>query len=448
VQSSAGAMRQSILNDGLYTFLLRTLNIGAALAVGVLTARILGPAGKGIYALPVIQSGLVATAFPGLASATSYFLLNGRAAGSIIRPLSIASLLFVAAGAVVVLIVAALSNALWAAPAAIASLPAAAMAMAVSGYVTGIKRIRYSSSLAILTTLCTLVLTAIGFLLVARTPSIAIVAWVVSTTLVAVCGWVAMVVHARRLGPGDPVEFARYMRLVLSVGATSVISLLNYRADLYLVAVFLPPFDLGLYSIATSAPQALLLPTQVAATVTSPHIGSLERVAAARLATRCVRNNMLMALVMCVFLFAFAPIIVRAFYGASFLPLVPSLRILLVGVVALSLGAPVSAYYTLKLAKPQVPLLFAGVSASICIALCFVLIPRFGIDGAAIASSAAYIGGQGFGLRYFTRDTSTSVRSLLVPTLDDLGVYYDFLRRLWRTGARFLIPSSAAGKRA
>jgi O-antigen/teichoic acid export membrane protein len=441
-------MRQSILNDGLYTFVVRTLNIAAALAVGVLTARILGPAGKGIYALPVIQSGLVATAFPGLSSATSYFLLNGNAKAGILRPITITSIFFVAAGSLVVLLVAALSNALWAAPAAIASLPAAAMAMAVTGYVTGIKRVRYSSTFAIVTTLVTLVLTVLGFFIIARTPLTAIVAWVASTTVVSLLAWVAMAMHARKLGPGVPVDLRAYVRLALSVAATSIVSMLNYRGDLYAVAILLPPFDLGLYSVATSAPQALLLPTQVAATVTSPHIGALERPAAARLAGRCVRNNMLLAVLMCVILFAFAPLVVHAFYGAAFLPLVGSLRILLVGVVAYALGSPVSAYYTLKMARPHVPLLFAGVSAAACIALCIVLIPHFGIDGAAIASSAGYIAGQVLALRYFTRDTGIPLRTILIPTLEDVAVYHDFVRNLWRLGARSLTPSSsAAGKR-
>ena len=57
----------------------RIANVVAAAVLGILTARLLGPEGKGTYALPMIQAAIVATAFAGLTSATSYFLLNGDA---------------------------------------------------------------------------------------------------------------------------------------------------------------------------------------------------------------------------------------------------------------------------------------------------------------------------------------------------------------------------------
>jgi O-antigen/teichoic acid export membrane protein len=291
----------------------------------------------------------------------------------------------------------------------------------------------------LITTIATLVITCFAFFVVARTPLSAIVAWIVSMTLVASVAWIAMVLHARKLPAGTPPAFGAYLRMALKVGATSLVSLLNYRADLYLVAVLLPPAELGLYSVATSASQSLLVPTQVAALVTSPHIGGLPIAAAARLAARCVRNNMLVALAVCALLFGAAPWIVQAFYGAAFLPLVPSLRILLLGVVALSLGSPISNYYTLKLAKPEIPLVLAGLSAIICIAASLLLIPQIGIVGAAWASTIAYIIGQGIGLGYFARKTHTAIASMLLPTREDVRIYIDFTKRLYRDCAQLFM---------
>src|SRR5690348_7675566 len=65
-----------VMYDGLYTFAVRLLNIGMAAGLTVLTARMLGPSGRGTYALPGVEAALVASAFGGLSSATSYFLLN------------------------------------------------------------------------------------------------------------------------------------------------------------------------------------------------------------------------------------------------------------------------------------------------------------------------------------------------------------------------------------
>lgn len=434
--------RTGILYDGLYTFLIQALNFVLAFAVGLLTARLLGPSGKGIYAFPIIQAGLVASMFGGLSSATSYYLLNENAGRQIVRPLSITAALFVAGGSLVVLVIAAISHAIWAAPAAIASLPAAATISAVSGYVTGIKRIRYVSSLSMALALTTLFLTAVGLFLIARSPFVAIAAWVISTTIIGAIAWIAMLVHARTLNSGHPIDLRRYTTLALKGGTTALVSLLNYRADLYIVAIMLSTRDLGLYSVATSAPMALLFPAQVAATVTSPHIGGLDRRAAAQLAARCARHNMLISIVICGAVFMFAPAIIQTFYGGAFLPLAPSLRILLVGVVALSLAGPISSYYTLKLAKPEVPLVFAGISAAICIAGTIALIPSLGIAGAACASTAGYVVAVILGLFYFRRSTGIGFQPMLLPTMLDLRLYIDFLHRLWQDGSRLLRRSA------
>jgi O-antigen/teichoic acid export membrane protein len=105
-----------VLYDGFYTLTMRLVTMVAALAVGVLTARVLGPAGKGIYALPVVQAGLVSTLFSGLSSATTYYLLNGNAGRRIVVPATIASLLFVLVSAIAVIPIAFLAHAAWASP--------------------------------------------------------------------------------------------------------------------------------------------------------------------------------------------------------------------------------------------------------------------------------------------------------------------------------------------
>lgn len=436
--------KTKVLYDGLYTFVVQALYVALAFAVGLLTARLLGPTGKGIYAMPFVQSGLIVTVFGGLTSTTSYYLLNEGAGRSVLRALSLATVLLVLAGSVAVFLVALISHALWAAPAAIASLPAAATIAAVRGYVTGIKRVRYVGNISLALVVVTFALTAAGLFLIQRSPMVAIVAWVVAYAVVGAIAWAAMLIHARNLEPGKRVNFRRFFVMALKGGATSLVSLLNYRADLYIVAIMLSTRDLGLYSVATSAPQALLFPAQVAATVTSPHIGGLDRRAAAMMAAQCSRHSMMISIVVCALVFAFAPAIIGFFYGQAFLPMVPALRILLLGVVVLSLAGPISSYYTLKLAKPEVPLVLAGISAALCIALTFVLIPLFGIVGAACASTIAYVVAQIAALMYFRKGTGIGLRAVLVPTRLDLRVYLDFLGQVRRDGARLLTRSAGS----
>ena len=417
------------MSDGIYSFVVRIANVGFAAALGILTARLLGPAGKGTYALPMIQATLVAITFSGLTSATTYFLLNSDAGNR--RTLAVAlraSVPFLLAGAAGVLAMGVFGSARWAVPAALAFLPARAAIAVVSGYVIGIKRVRYASDITIAITIANLALAAFGLFLVARTPAVAIAAWLVSINIIAAIALAATIVHARRSpAAGAAISTGSFLRLAAKVGSTGVVTLLNYRADLYVVAIFLPAAALGLYTVAISAADALLLPTQVAALVTSPHIGSMpaseaspthRALRAQQPARGCSRSAPQ--------LFVLSPPIVRLLYGASFLPLVPALRVLLIGVFALALGTPISNYFTLKLAKPEVTLAFASGSALLSIVASVLLIPHYGLVGAAAGSTIAYVAGQGAGLWYFSRMTRVGWGAMLIPTRADFAQYRSF----------------------
>ena len=424
------ATETRVMYDGLYTFVLRILNAGCAAGLGILTARLLGPAGKGFYALPGVEAGLVVSAFSGLGSAFSYFLLNRRLSSSVLVPVFVTTSLFLAAGAAAIVPIALFSGERWALLPALASLPASAAINLAAGYAVGIKRVRYSTTVNVAVTLITLLLMALGLLFVARSAAVAIVVWIAGSSLVGIIAICAVVIHARRLRGTESVSIAEFAKFGVKVGFVNLVSLLNYRADLYIVALLTSPASLGMYTVAVSAAESLLVPTQVTALVTSPHIGSLDPKAAAALTARCVRNNVLIALLVCGALFALAQPLVHLLYGSAFLPMVGALQILLLGVFAMSLGSPMSSYFTLKLGRPEVPLWLAGASAAVCIGTSFALIPTMGIFGAALASSAAYIAGQAAAIWYFSRSTRIGIAAILIPKGDDFALYGRFFARL------------------
>jgi O-antigen/teichoic acid export membrane protein len=284
---------------------------------------------------------------------------------------------------------------------------------------------------------------AVGLFLFARSAWVAIAVWLISTTAVGAIGLAAVLLHARKLPAAEnaPVGTREYLNFCVRVAGVNLVSLLNYRADLYIVAMLANTAALGMYTIAVSAAESLLVPTQVAALITSPHIGSLEVRPAAVLTARCVRNNMLVALVVCGVLFALAPAIVHLLYGNAFAPVVPALRVLLIGVFAMSLGSPMSSFFTLRLGQPEIPMRLAGISAAICLAMAFVLVPVSGMLGAATASTVAYIIGQSIAIWYFNRSARIGVVELLVPTGKDLAQYRELFFKMLADGRQLLRPS-------
>lgn len=427
-----------VMYDGLYTFVMRILNVGCAAGLGILTARLLGPAGKGLYALPSVEAGLVASAFGGLGAALSYFMLNRRSGRRVLVPAFWTAAAFVTIGAIAIVPIAMIAGRTWAILPAILSLPASAAINVATGYAVGIKRIRYATTMNVIVTLLTFALMALGLFFVSRNAWVAIWVWIVSSTFVGVVAIAAVIMHSRSREGDEPVAFREFATFGVKVGMVNLVSLLNYRADLYIVAIMTSAASLGMYTVAVSAAESLLVPTQVAALVTSPHIGSLERPEAARITARCVRNNLLIALFVCGALSVFAAPIVHLLYGTAFLPVVIVLQFLLIGVLALSLGSPMSSYFTLKLGRPEIPLRLAALSAAICIAVSLALVPVLGMLGAAIGSTLAYVAGQTAATLYFCRTTRIGARSLFLPTEDDRRSYLAFLRTMLADSRRLI----------
>jgi O-antigen/teichoic acid export membrane protein len=415
--------RRRLFHDGLYTFGARLCTMVLAASLGVLTARVLGSHGRGLYATPMVSAGIVSAGFAGLSSATSYFLLRRNAGRGVIRTALLAGMLFVVVAAIVSATLAVVGHAAWAAPAAMLSLPGPACLMIATGYATGTRRIRLTTLFgAVATGLALASMAAFFFAAGLRSPSGAIVSWVVSSNLggAALITW--LLIDSRDMLPGK-APFFEYLRFAGRSGAVGLVSLLNYRADIYIVAVLGTPAMLGMYTLAVSAAEALLAATAITAVVTAPYIGSLDDVAAANLAARAVRHNVIVAGVCCTILAVAAPLAVKVLYGATFLPVVPALRILLVGVFALSLGSPMSTYFTIRLGRPEVPLILASVSAAVCVAGSLIMVPRIGLVGAALASTIAYIGGQAAAIGYFGWVSGIDARTMLLPRASDVMAY-------------------------
>jgi O-antigen/teichoic acid export membrane protein len=426
------SLRNKLFADGVYTFVFRLGNMAVAAALGILTARVLGPHGRGLYALPLVAFAVASAGYAGLNGATSFFMLRGKAGRGVLRPALIAAALFVAAGIPIALAVAISTHAPWAALAAIAALPSPAILGIFYGYQVGINRVRMNTTYALLNTLLMIACMLVAFAAFGRTPPAAIGAWVTGSDLFAAAALVWLFKDSRRLDEGavGVREFAGY---AARVGTVSLISLLNYRADVYIVAMLTGPAQLGMYTLAVTAAEMLLAATQVTAVVSSPHIGGMESAqGAADLAARCVRHNVMIAFATCAVLSLVAPIAVRLLYGAAFTPMIPAFRILLVGVFALSLGSPMSTYFTIRLGKPQIPMMLAGLSAVVCIVVCLLTVRQFGLVGAALASTSGYIVGQGLAIGTFVRVSRVKFGTVLVPRWSDVTAYAYAGSSLWR----------------
>lgn len=208
-----------------------------------------------------------------------------------------------------------------------------------------------------------------------------------------------------------------------------VLALLEYRFDIVLLGAYLDAAQIGLYSVAVTVAQLPWLLSNSMGTVLFPKVVTLEQENAVQFTGMVMRNNLLLngvialGLVLCGL-----PLIVVA-YGADFRASYFVLLILVPGTVINSLFR-VSAGYFAGTGEPLLVSRVSLVTLVANVALNLLLIPRLGIRGAALASLITYSLSGIVMVFLFTRRAGLPLGQALLPQPGDWHLYRKVLRRL------------------
>lgn len=169
----------------------------------------------------------------------------------------------------------------------------------------------------------------------------------------------------------------------------TVTSYINQRVDQLLLSLFVSPQELGLYVVAVTVSTALSFFPQASAMVTLAAGSNLSPEGARRVIARSFRRSLTWLVVGSSALFVVAPWLVKLAFGPKFARSVLACRILLPGSIALGLNQ-ILYEGARSLNEPALPSYSEGLGAVLtCLGL-YVLLPRLGFLGAAIASTLAY----------------------------------------------------------
>ncbi|WP_428419999.1 lipopolysaccharide biosynthesis protein [Methylibium sp.] len=229
-------------------------------------------------------------------------------------------------------------------------------------------------------------------------------AWVLGKALVGVCTGLAAWRDAGPAAP-DAGPLRGQWRFVATIGATNVVSLLNYRATLFLLERHGGLAEAGVYSVAVQVAELLWLLSS-AVTVSAYHrIGAPDAQQAARTTLRAVQVNLLATLAAAPLLYAGATLALPRVLGAAYAGALLPLGLLLPGIAGYAAASSLSAYYTNQRGRPQWSAAIAGLSLALTLAIAAWSIPRYGAAGAALATSLAYGLAIAVALALFLRDT-------------------------------------------
>lgn len=185
----------------------------------------------------------------------------------------------------------------------------------------------------------------------------------------------------------DGKLFAGMLRYGLKFHISILAGALLFRADLLVVNYFRGAPEAGVYSVASQVALMLMLLPGVVGTLLFPRVAAAQDLRA-ETTCRVTRHTAFVMLPICL---AAIPLsfLLPLLYGPAFSDVSTQLLILLPGVYLIGLESVLVQHSNASGLPRAIPLFWLGtLGANIC--LVFILVPRFGARGAAIASTISY----------------------------------------------------------
>lgn len=372
----------------------------AGLVAGIITARALGPTGRGVLGLALLVP-LLLSLFLGFGSAIAnvYLVASGR--------LSAQDLSAITSGLCLVgtVVGAAFIGSLWWSGALPHLLPhvsgqdlALAMVMlpltlayaAFRGLLRGLQNIRGAAAADAAQAVTTAVAIAVALIGLNGGVRGALIANEIAGLLSLATLWVLLRGRGLKLRPAFPREdTAAVVRLGVRSDLANLSQFFTYRLDSFLVNSIISATAVGLYAIATRLAELIWVMPSAIAAVVFPRAAAAESEILNEVTPRTFARALLISVVGAALLAALATVVIPLMYGARYHGAITPMLLLLPGVVVVG-GASVLTNELSGRGHPGYNSINSLIGLALTIGLDVVLIPRYGISGAALASSIAY----------------------------------------------------------
>ncbi|MHB1626974.1 MAG: MATE family efflux transporter [Bacilli bacterium] len=200
----------------------------------------------------------------------------------------------------------------------------------------------------------------------------------------------------------------------------------NLRGDLILVGILAGATAASLYGMAVTASEVLWHISSSISLLIYARVAAEERSGSIALVERTFRFTLALLIVSAAFMLAVFPPLIHYALSGRYDRSIPVFEVLLPGTIAYGATALFSQFFTDQLGKVKFPLYMQAASIAANALICFLLIPRIGIMGGALASSAAYFVSLTLCIIYFRQQTKQPLSALFVVTRTDR----DLVRRL------------------
>jgi O-antigen/teichoic acid export membrane protein len=381
-------------------FVVRIVSMVIGVATGIILARALGPGGKGSYALittfPALVFGFVHL---GIAEANVYFLRKKaqQVDASIVRANTLYFTVLISTVTILLLllfkpllcasVLSGIGNKYFLA--ILVLIPFFLFETFVSSLLVAFERFKLLSTIDFFLRLFdTVIVLTVLYVLHFRLSGIIfgfILYFVVKCLVLFIFGFWRQPV---RRYPSLSNMFSS-VKFGIKSHAQSLTGILHYKVDIYILAIFLSMAEIGYYSVAVALVSLIFFIPNAVGHVMYPRIAGLNERDAHIFTAKACRNTLSITAIPAVVVVVFGRYGIGLLYGQDFLPACSAMYLLMPGTLAMCIYKILSNNFTSR--NRQQITVFTGLSGlGINITLNLLLIPKLGIAGAAIATTASY----------------------------------------------------------
>ncbi|RKY59611.1 MAG: hypothetical protein DRP94_03110 [Candidatus Latescibacterota bacterium] len=407
------------------TFLAQGLNLLLRMASVAIVARWLGPEGKGVLVLALLVPGMLGLFLDmGVSVSNVYFAGSGKMevrrllASSI--GLGLASTAFGLVLVAVCIRAGLLGRLVPGVPAeflalAMANLPISLLSGYLLAVLQGLGRIVTVNIVRLIQGITMLIFTILLVVTFGFGLGGALVAW-----LLGGLGCLSGAVFALRKEGASfkPAWDVGAVGKLLSFGlkgyVANILQFFNYRLDMFLVNCFLGPASVGIYSVAVKLGEMLWYLPSAVGFVIFPKAASTDADEMNTFTPKVFRATLALTAAGALALGVVGRPLIGFVFSDAFLPSYGPMLVLLPGVVLLGASKVLTNEITGR-GYPHYNSINAGVALVLTVILDLLLIPRYGISGAALASSVAYSVILFVAIGFYIAVSGSKVRTLLLP---------------------------------
>ncbi|MDQ0193958.1 lipopolysaccharide biosynthesis protein [Paenibacillus wynnii] len=186
------------------------------------------------------------------------------------------------------------------------------------------------------------------------------------------------------------LQFKKLFTYGLGSYGNDLLGQFSYYIDQIIIAGLLRPADLGLYVVAVSLSRMVNFFSNSITVVLFPKASELSKEEAISLTFKAFRISTTFTLLGALVLMLLAPLVIPLLYGKDFNTALTVFRMLLLE-VTISGGTLILAQVFMALGKPKFVSILQGVGLILVIPLLFLLVPKFGLFGAGVAMLSSAI---------------------------------------------------------